>query len=157
MRRSRLGRKQRELIRGGSRAKAIYGPLRSVGREHQQISCLVKRQIDRIERIVALDRESLQPRPAEDALLVVIDEPLRGLDAFAQSVMRDLLRNLRAQEGPAFLVVTADFAVARGLCEEAMVLEDGRVIERGQLADLVRAPKEPQTKALIEATLLPSI
>jgi peptide/nickel transport system ATP-binding protein len=86
-------------------------------------------------------------------LLAVIDEPLRGLDAFAQSVVRDLLRNFRAQEGPAFLVITSDFAVAEALCEEAMVLKDGRVIERGLLADLVRAPKEQQTRALVDASI----
>lgn len=86
-------------------------------------------------------------------LLVVIDEPLRGLDAFAQSVMRDLLRNFRAQEGPAFLVITADFAAASALCEDAMVLRDGHVIERGALADLIQAPKEAYTRALVEASL----
>ena len=86
-------------------------------------------------------------------LLAVIDEPLRGLDAFAQSVMRDLLRNFRAQEGPSFLVITSDFAVAQALSEEAMVLKDGRVIERGTLADLARAPKEPQTRALVDASI----
>ena len=111
-----------------------------------------------VSELSAFDKRRLQVARAivGAPLLVVIDEPLRGLDAFAQSVMRDLLRNFRAQEGPAFLVITADFSVAQALCEEAMVFKDGRVIERGPLADLVRAPKEAQTKALIEASLLPS-
>jgi peptide/nickel transport system ATP-binding protein len=103
----------------------------------------------------AFDKRRLQVARAIVAapLLAVIDEPLRGLDAFAQSVMRDLLRNFRAQEGPAFLVVTSDFAVAQALCEEAMVMERGRVIERGTIADLVRAPRERQTRALVEASI----
>jgi ABC-type glutathione transport system ATPase component len=112
------------------------------------------------ERAVAelspFDKRRLQVARAIVAapLLAVIDEPLRGLDAFAQSVMRDLLRNFRAQEGPAFLVVTSDFAVAQALSEDAMVLKDGRVIERGAIADLIRAPKEPETKALIDASIV---
>jgi len=108
-----------------------------------------------VAEISAFDKRRLQVARAivTAPLLAVIDEPLRGLDAFAQSVMLDLLRNFRAQEGPAFLVVTSDFAVARALCEEAMVLADGEVIERGPLADLARAPKEPRTRALIEAAV----
>ncbi|HEX3673066.1 MAG TPA: ATP-binding cassette domain-containing protein [Rhizomicrobium sp.] len=108
-----------------------------------------------VAELSTFDKRRLQVARAivSAPLLAVIDEPLRGLDAFAQSVMRDLLRNFRAQEGPAFLVVTSDFAVAQALCEEAMVMKDGTVIERGALTDLVRAPKEPQTKALIDASI----
>jgi peptide/nickel transport system ATP-binding protein len=108
-----------------------------------------------VSDLSAFDKRRLQVARAivSAPLLAMIDEPLRGLDAFAQSVMRDLLRNFRAQEGPAFLVITSDFAVAQALCEEAMVLKDGRVVERGLLADLIRAPKEPQTRALIDASL----
>ncbi len=111
-----------------------------------------------VAELSAFDKRRLQVARAivSAPLLAVIDEPLRGLDAFAQSVMRDLLRNFRAQEGPAFLVVTSDFSVAQALCEEAMILKDGVVIERGLIADLVRAPKEMQTKALIEASLPPA-
>ncbi|MGH6871535.1 MAG: ATP-binding cassette domain-containing protein [Rhizomicrobium sp.] len=108
-----------------------------------------------VAELSAFDKRRLQVARAivTAPLLAVIDEPLRGLDAFAQSVMRDLLRNFRAQEGPAFLVVTSDFAVARALCEDAMVLKSGHVIERGAIAGLARAPKEAQTRALIEASL----
>jgi peptide/nickel transport system ATP-binding protein len=111
-----------------------------------------------VSALSAFDKRRLQVARAivSAPLLAVVDEPLRGLDAFAQSVMRDLLRNFRAQEGPAFVVITSDFAVAQALCDEAMVLKDGQVIERGPIAELLRAPKESQTKALIEASLLPS-
>ena len=84
-------------------------------------------------------------------LLAVIDEPLRGLDAFAQSVLRDLLRSFRSQENPAFLVITADFALAQAFCEEAFVFQDGRIVERGPMTMLAREPKEPQTRKLAEA------
>jgi len=84
-------------------------------------------------------------------LLAVIDEPFHGLDAFAQSVMRDLLREFRESEGPAFLVITSDVAVAQALAEDAFVFAGGRIVERGSLAGIVKAPKAPQTKRLIEA------
>jgi peptide/nickel transport system ATP-binding protein len=84
-------------------------------------------------------------------LLVVVDEPLRGLDAVAQTTMRDLLADFRVERQAAFLVITSDFAVARALADEAMVFEGGRVVERGPIRSLLANPKEPATKALIDA------
>ena len=84
-------------------------------------------------------------------LLVVVDEPLRGLDAVAQTTMRDLLVDFRAEQQSAFLVITSDLAVARVLADEAMVFKDGRVVERGPIRNLIVNPKDSATKALIGA------
>ncbi|HWU26834.1 MAG TPA: hypothetical protein VN154_10570, partial [Rhizomicrobium sp.] len=81
-----------------------------------------------------------------------VDEPLQGLDAFAQSVIRDLLQSFRDEEGPAFLVITSDFAVAKSLAEDAMVFKDGQIVERGSVAELLRSPKHPYTRSLAEAS-----
>src|SRR5208337_262259 len=56
----------------------------------------------------AFDRRRLQVARAivTAPVLAIIDEPFRGLDAFAQSVMRDLLQSYRSEEGPAFIVIT---------------------------------------------------
>jgi peptide/nickel transport system ATP-binding protein len=83
-------------------------------------------------------------------VLAVIDEPLRGLDAFAQAVMRDLLKNFRTLEGPAFLVITSDITVAQALAEELMVFKNGRIVERGALAEVMRNPKDAYTRSLVD-------
>ena len=83
--------------------------------------------------------------------LCVIDEPLRGLDAFAQSILIELLTDLRRVEGPAFLIITADMRVAQALADTAMVFKGGKLVERGPLADLMRAPKDGETKRLLAA------
>jgi ABC-type microcin C transport system duplicated ATPase subunit YejF len=85
--------------------------------------------------------------------LAVIDEPLRGLDAFAQSIMKELLEDLRRQEGPAFLIITADVGVAQALAEDAMFFKAGRVVERGPLREILKNPKDEETRHLIEAAL----
>lgn len=87
-------------------------------------------------------------------LLVVVDEPLKGLDAFAQNILREVLIDFRATQGPAFLVVTADFTVAQALADEAMVFQDKKIVERGSISHIVREPKHEATKALIEAVSL---
>lgn len=106
-----------------------------------------------VASLPAFDRRRLQIARAivSQPLLAVVDEPLRGLDAFAQSVVRDLLRNFRSNEGPAMLFVTSDFGLARAFCEDGFVFKDGRVVERGSIAALLRAPQDPHTKKLIEA------
>ncbi|MBU6445454.1 MAG: ATP-binding cassette domain-containing protein [Alphaproteobacteria bacterium] len=88
-------------------------------------------------------------------LLAVLDEPLSGLDAFAQSVMRDLLRVFRAEEGPALLLITSDFSVARSLAETAFVFKDGAIVERGPIAEMMSAPKDISTRTLVDAVRMP--
>lgn len=107
----------------------------------------------------AFDKRRLQVARAfvGAPLLVVVDEPLKGLDAFAQTIMRDVLADFRATQGPAFLVVTSDFTVAQALADEAMVFHDGKIAERGAIARIVREPKHEASKALIEAVLLPDL
>jgi peptide/nickel transport system ATP-binding protein len=90
-------------------------------------------------------------------LLAVVDEPLRGLDAFAQTIMREVLTDFRTHQGPAFLVITSDFTVARALAEEVMVFQDKKIVERGSVADVLRSPKEAATRGLIDAVTLPGL
>lgn len=90
-------------------------------------------------------------------LLAVVDEPLRGLDAFAQTIMREVLTDFRTQQGPAFLVITSDFTVAQALADEVMVFKDKKIVERGPIVAVLRAPKDPCTKSMIEAVTLPGL
>lgn len=112
-----------------------------------------------VATLSAFDKRRLQVARAIVAapLLVVVDEPLRGLDAFAQTIVREVLTDFRAFQGPAFLVITSDFTVAQALADEAMVFENGKPVERGPIVDLLNEPREPATRALIEAVMLPDL
>jgi peptide/nickel transport system ATP-binding protein len=107
----------------------------------------------------AFDKRRLQVARAivSAPLLAVIDEPLLGLDAFAQTIMREVLTDFRVTQGPAFLVITSDFTVAQALAEDAMVFHDGKLVERGAIVDILRSPSEDATKALIAAVTLPDL
>jgi ABC-type glutathione transport system ATPase component len=109
-----------------------------------------------VSTLSAFDKRRLQVARAivSAPLLVVVDDPLRGLDAFAQTIMREVLTDFRAFQGPAFLVITSDFTVAQALADEAMVFEGGKVVERGPIVDILRAPRHPASRALIEAVTL---
>ena len=107
----------------------------------------------------AFDKRRLQVARAivSAPLLAVVDEPLRGLDAFAQTIMREVLTDFRTQQGPAFLVITSDFTVAQALADDAMVFKDKKIVERGPIVGILRSPKDPQTKELIAAVTLPGL
>jgi len=109
-----------------------------------------------ISALSVFDRRRLQVARAivTAPVLAIVDEPFRGLDAFAKSVIRDLLQSFRAEEGPAFIVITSDFAVARALADDAMVFRDGRIVDRGPLSELSRLARNPYTSALVEASRL---
>ena len=106
-----------------------------------------------VSALNSFDKRRLQVARAivSAAHLCVVDEPLRGLDTFGQTIVVDLLKDFRQQEGPAFLVITANMATAQALADEAFVFHESRVVERGAIHELVRAPKEAPTRALIEA------
>jgi ABC-type microcin C transport system duplicated ATPase subunit YejF len=110
--------------------------------------------------LTPFDRRRLQIARAivSQPLLAIVDEPLHGLDAFAQAVVRDLLRNFRSNEGAAILFITSDFGLARAFCEDGFVFKDGRIVERGPMANLLRAPQDAHTRKLLEAVAaLPSL
>ena len=113
----------------------------------------------RVAELSAFDKRRLQVARAivGAPLLVVVDEPLRDLDAFAQTIMREVLTDFRVTQDPAFLVITSDLTVAQALADEAMVFREGRVVERGAIVDLIKTPKDEATKALIEAVTLPGL
>jgi len=111
----------------------------------------------RIASLSVLDRRRVQVARAlaGGPQLVVLYEPLLGLDAPGQALVLDLLKDFRRNEGAAFVTITANFAVAEALAEDALIVRDRKIIERGPIAEILRAPKEPHTAALIAAVSPP--
>lgn len=71
----------------------------------------------------------------EERRLYLIDEPTKGLAPAIIGTMARALRELKAQ-GASLLLVEQNFAVARALGDSAVVMDDGRVIWTGAMADL---------------------
>lgn len=89
------------------------------------------------------------------ARLIVADEPTTALDVAHQREAIDALRRLR-DNGAAVLLVTHDFAVAKRLGGEMMVMKDGRMVERGTVEKVLWDPKAAYTRALVAASRLHS-
>ena len=90
---------------------------------------------------------ALACRPA----LLLADEPSASLDNLAQAELLTALRALCRARAIGLVLVTHDLAVAAQVCERAVVLAAGRVVEAGKIADIIAAPRHPCTQRLVAA------
>jgi len=83
--------------------------------------------------------------------LLILDEPTAALDVSVQSVILNLLVDLREQLGMSYVFVSHDLNVVRLLCDRVVVMYLGKIVEQGPAAQVFAHPAHPYTKALIAA------
>ncbi|MGA5820729.1 dipeptide ABC transporter ATP-binding protein [Kitasatospora sp. NPDC094028] len=88
-----------------------------------------------------------------DPQLLIADEPTTALDARVQRQVLDLLGELQREHGTAVLLVSHDLGVVAGTTDRTLVLRGGREVESAPTAELLAAPREPYTRALVGAAL----
>jgi microcin C transport system ATP-binding protein len=84
---------------------------------------------------------------------VVLDEPTSALDMSVQAQIVDLLRDLQARRGLAYLFISHDLRVVRALADRVLVMRNGEVVETGQADEIFDRPQHPYTQALMAAAL----
>ncbi|HVA14739.1 MAG TPA: ABC transporter ATP-binding protein [Stellaceae bacterium] len=82
---------------------------------------------------------------------LLLDEPTSALDMSVQAQMVELLRELQARHGIAYLFISHDLRVVRALAHDIMVMKDGKVVESGPAASIFAAPQSAYTRALMAA------
>ncbi|MGW3349162.1 ABC transporter ATP-binding protein [Nonomuraea rubra] len=82
--------------------------------------------------------------------LLIADEATTALDVTVQAEVLELLSELRRDRGLTLLVVSHDLAVISQLCDTVHVFRDGGVVEAGPTRQVLRGPRHPYTRELIE-------
>ncbi|KAA8615123.1 ABC transporter ATP-binding protein [Salipiger aestuarii] len=92
---------------------------------------------------------------ALDPDLLVLDEPVSALDVSIQAQIVNLIRDLQAARGLAYLFVSHDVAVVRHVADRIAVMYLGRVVEEGPTAAFRTGALHPYTRALLDAVPVP--
>ncbi|MFD2688409.1 ABC transporter ATP-binding protein [Streptomyces phyllanthi] len=95
------------------------------------------------QRVVIAGALVLEPE------LLVADEPVASLDASVRGEILALLLRLRAELGLSALVVTHDLGLAWNIADRVAVMYLGRIVETGDVEQVLTAPRHPYTQALL--------
>jgi molybdate transport system ATP-binding protein len=86
-------------------------------------------------------RVALARALAADPDVLLLDEPLAGLDVAAAAAIRAALRGVLTEDGRASVLITHDLLDVVGLADRVMVLEDGRIADIAPVAEILATPR----------------
>ena len=142
----------------------VRDPLRNTDAARSGIDARIERVLDQVG--LGAEFRSLHPRRLSggqaqrvaiaralvvDPRVIVFDEPTSALDVTVQAQILDLLRDLMAEGTRSYVFVSHDLATVRGLCDRVAVLYLGRIVELGPADEVLRRPRHPYTRALVNA------
>ncbi|MEL7061002.1 MAG: oligopeptide/dipeptide ABC transporter ATP-binding protein [Acidobacteriota bacterium] len=128
------------------RQRRLSNALRAVGLESEHAARMPHQLSGGQRQRVAIARAlAAQPR------VLIADEPVSALDAAIRSRVLDLLDVARQERDLALIFIGHDLHDARRVADQAAVLYLGRVVERGPVDAVLRAPRHPYAQALLTA------
>lgn len=92
---------------------------------------------------------------ANDPEVLLCDEATSALDPETTDSILDLLTSINERLGLTIVLITHEMHVIRKICHEVAVMEQGRVVESGNVLELFQAPKEPITKRFVSQVTEP--
>lgn len=86
-----------------------------------------------------------------DPELIIADEPTTALDVIVQAQVLNVLTALVASRGLSLIMISHDLSVLAATCERIVVMQQGRIVEDGPSAEVMRNPQHQHTRALASA------
>jgi oligopeptide/dipeptide ABC transporter ATP-binding protein len=83
--------------------------------------------------------------------LVIADEPTTALDVTIQAQILELLKDLQRRLGLSLLLITHDLGVVAQTADRVAVMYAGRIVETGPVREIMRAPRHPYTRGLLDS------
>ncbi len=94
---------------------------------------------------------------AVEPKLIVCDEPTSALDVCVQAQIIDLLKSLQKTQGLSYLFITHDLAVVAEIADEVAVMYQGKIVEQGNVKQVLTQPKHEYTRKLLKAVPVISV
>jgi peptide/nickel transport system ATP-binding protein len=140
-------RLHRGLAKGAAWAEAVRLLDRARLREPERAARAYPFMLSGGERQRAMIAMALSCSPQ----LIIADEPTTALDVTVQAKILDLLATLGAEASMAMVLVSHDLAVVARHCRSVLVMYGGTTMESGPADAVLRDPRHPYTRALLEA------
>ncbi len=83
--------------------------------------------------------------------VLLADEPTTALDVTVQAKILGLLKDLQRSNNLGILLITHDLNMVRKVADRVLVMQDGRMVERGPTTQIFQSPKEEYTRILLSA------
>ena len=83
--------------------------------------------------------------------VIIADEPVSMLDVSIRAEILDLMRQVQEKNKISFIYITHDLATAKHFADRIIILYEGKIVETGNINDVITNPKHPYTQALIDA------
>ncbi|HEY4981598.1 MAG TPA: ABC transporter ATP-binding protein [Pseudolabrys sp.] len=88
---------------------------------------------------------------ANEPDLLIADEPTTALDVTVQAQILKLLKDTQQRLGMSMLFITHDLGIVRKLADRVCVMQQGKIVEQGEVERVFTAPEHPYTRALLAA------
>ncbi len=82
--------------------------------------------------------------------VLILDEPTTALDVSIQKEILDLIKGIQDNRRFAILFITHDFSVVNMVADKVCVMKEGRIVEKGLKEEVLKNPKHPYTRKLID-------
>jgi oligopeptide/dipeptide ABC transporter ATP-binding protein len=133
--------------RRGAAAPLVEAALAAVGLRPGETLGRYPHQLSGGQRQRVMIARALLLRPS----IILADEPVSMVDASLRSTILQALLKLRDEAGISLVYVTHDLTTAYQIADTVVVLYEGRIVERGDAERVIRAPRHPYTRMLIDA------
>jgi len=94
---------------------------------------------------------------ANEPKLLIADEPTTALDVTIQAQILELLKTLRETLGMSMLLITHDLGIVRKMADRVYVMNAGRIVEDGPVAEVFDQPRDEYTQRLVTAEPRPGV
>ena len=89
-----------------------------------------------------------------DPDLIIADEPTTALDVTVQAEVLDVIRDLQRELHQGIILVTHNFGVVADICDRVAVMQNGRIVEQGDVRTILRNPMHEYTQMLMQSMLV---
>jgi microcin C transport system ATP-binding protein len=88
---------------------------------------------------------------ANEPDLLIADEPTTALDVTVQAQILKLLKDIQTKQGMSMLFITHDLGIVRKLADRVCVMNQGKIVEQGEVGQVFSSPQHAYTRALLAA------